>query len=74
MEVFIDKNLYHLQNVLFDLDNYSFDSDIIALLNDLKSLVDNKLLSNIDFNKTSVDDLNNINLIFKFYAHKRNDN
>lgn len=74
MEVFIDKNLYHLQNVLFDLDNYSFDSDIIALLNDLKSLVDNKLLSNIDFNKTSVDDLNNINLIFKFYEHKRNDN
>lgn len=71
MEVFIDKNLYHLQNVLFDLDNYSFDSDIIALLNDLKSLVDNKLLSNIDFNKTSVDDLNNINLIFKFYEHKR---
>lgn len=74
MEVLIDKNLYHLQNVLFDLDNYSFDSDIIALLNDLKSLVDNKLLSNIDFNKTSVDDLNNINLIFKFYEHKRNDN
>ena len=74
MEVFIDKNLYHLQNVLFDLDNYSFDSDIIALLNDLKSLVDNKLLSNIDFNKTSVDNLNNINLIFKFYEHKRNDN
>lgn len=74
MEVFIDKNLYHLQNVLFDLDNYSFDSDIIALLNDLKTLVDNKLLSNIDFNKTSVDDLNNINLIFKFYEHKRNDN
>lgn len=74
MEVFIDKNLYHLQNVLFDLDNYSFDSDIIALLNDLKSLVDNKLLFNIDFNKTSVDDLNNINLIFKFYEHKRNDN
>lgn len=74
MEVFIDKNLYHLQNVLFDLDNYSFDSDIIALLNDLKSLVDNKLLSNIDFNKTSVNDLNNINLIFKFYEHKRNDN
>ena len=74
MEVFIDKNLYHLQNVLFDLDNYSFDSDIIALLNDLKSLVDNKLLSNIDFNKTSVDDLNNINLIFKFYEHKRNGN
>lgn len=74
MEVFIDKNLYHLQNVLFDLDNYSFDSDIIALLNDLKYLVDNKLLSNIDFNKTSVDDLNNINLIFKFYEHKRNDN
>lgn len=74
MEVLIDKNLYHLQNVLFDLDNYSFDSDIIALLNDLKTLVDNKLLSNIDFNKTSVDDLNNINLIFKFYEHKRNDN
>lgn len=39
----VDRDLLHLENVLFDLDNYHFDSDIIKCLNDLKLLVDSKL-------------------------------
>lgn len=70
MEFFIDKNLYHLQNVLFDLDNYSFDSDIIALLNELMELVQRKLLSDVDLSKTPVDVLNSPDLVFKFYLNK----
>lgn len=42
----VDSNLLHLQNVLFDLDNYSFDRDVLKLLNDLKSLVDRKMYLN----------------------------
>lgn len=39
----INKNLFILLNVLFDLDNYTFDSDILELLNKLKDLVDMKI-------------------------------
>lgn len=46
-EIEVDRNLYHLQDVLFDLDNYSFDSDIIKLLNELKFVLDKKMFSNI---------------------------
>ena len=35
----IDENLFHIQNVLFDLDNYSFDKDILELLNTSKLLI-----------------------------------
>ena len=45
-EIVVDRNLYHLLDVLFDLDSYKFDSDIIEKLNDLKVLVDKKLWSN----------------------------
>lgn len=44
-EIEVDRNLYHLQEVLFDLDNYSFDSDILKLLNELTTLVNNKIFS-----------------------------
>ena len=43
-EIEVDFNLYHLLFVLLDLDNYTFDSDINNLLNQLKSLVNDKLL------------------------------
>lgn len=47
-ELQVDENLIHLENVIFDLDNYNFDRDVIALLNQLKSLVDKKLYSNLN--------------------------
>ena len=42
-ELQVEENLIHLEKVLFDLDNYRFDKDVITLLNQLKSLVDKKL-------------------------------
>lgn len=50
----VDSNLYHLLNVLFDLDSYKFDKDIIKILNDLKILVDKKMFSNFDFSDCNV--------------------
>lgn len=55
-EVEVDVNLYHLEFILFDLDNYKFDSDIISILNDLKSLVDKKIWSNIKLEESYVID------------------
>lgn len=43
IEIPIDGNLLHLNNILFDLDCYHFDDEIISKLNELKFLVDNKL-------------------------------
>lgn len=71
MELMVDRDLYHLSNVLFDLDNYHFDSDVQKLLNELMDLVQHKLLSNFDFHNYDIDDLNNDDVIFKFYAHIR---
>ena len=53
-EIPVDRNLLHLQNVIFDLDNYEFDSDIIKLLNELKTLVDKKMFSNYDFENYNI--------------------
>lgn len=47
-ELQVDENLIHLENVILDLDSYKFDRDVIALLNQLKSLVDKKLYSNFN--------------------------
>ena len=69
-EISIDENLWHLENVLFDLDNYTFDKDILKLLNELKQLVDNKLFSN--FNKNNLD-IESFEVIFKYYLKKSND-
>ena len=55
-DILVDANLLHLQNILFDLENYSFDTDIIRLLNDLKSLVDNKMYHNYTFSNYNVMD------------------
>lgn len=48
-EIEVDRNLYHLLDVLFDLDSYKFDREVITLLNQLKSLVDKKIWSGFDF-------------------------
>ena len=47
-ELQVDEDLIHLVNVIFNLDSYKFDRDVIALLNQLKSLVDKKLYSNFN--------------------------
>ena len=49
-DIVVNKDLIHLQNILFDLDNYSFDKDIIKILNELKCVVDNKLFKNFNVN------------------------
>ena len=53
-DIVVDRNLYHLMNVLFDLDSYKFDKDIIKILNDLKNLVDKKMFSNFDFSNYNI--------------------
>lgn len=60
----IDFNLLYLNNLLLDLDNYSFDNDVLKLLNRLKCVVEKKLYSNLKY-----PDLNAIKeeLIIKYY-------
>lgn len=53
-EIEVDINLFFLENLLFGLDYYKFDTDIIKLLNELKSLVDKKLYSNFPFEDYNV--------------------
>lgn len=60
----VDRDLLHLEDVLLYLDNYRFDSDIIKLLNELKTLVDNKLYSKLNY--TGLDIIEQ-ELIMKFY-------
>ena len=53
-EIPVDRNLLFLSEVLFALDSYTFDSDIIKLLNDLSFLVNKKMFSNYDFENYNV--------------------
>ena len=53
-DIVVDRNLYHLMNVLFDLDSYKFYKYIIKILNDLKNLVDKKMFSNFDFSNYNI--------------------
>lgn len=48
-ELVVNRSLYHLLEVLFDLDNYQFDNDVVKILNDLKTLVDSKIYSSFNF-------------------------
>lgn len=50
----VDWNLYYLSQILFDLDSYRFDYEIRSKLNELKSIVDSKLIK---------DDLGDYNVI-----------
>ena len=72
MELMVDRDLYHLSNVLFDLDNYHFDSDVQKLLNELMDLVQHKLLTNFDLDNFDINDLYNDDVIYKFYAYRKN--
>lgn len=55
-ELQVDENLIHLENVILDLDSYKFDRDVIALLNQLKSLVDKKLYSNFNLKGRDIEE------------------
>lgn len=55
-ELQVDEDLIHLEHVIFDLDSYKFDRDIIALLNQLKSLVDKKLYSNFNLKGRDIEE------------------
>lgn len=66
-ELTVDENLLHLQNVLLDLDLYSFDKDILKLLIELKDLVDKKMFSNLDLEDYDVEKQE---VILKFYLTK----
>lgn len=54
----VNYNLLYLEMLLFTLDDFSFDSDIIKLINDLKELVDNKIYSNEIPDNCDVSDTN----------------
>lgn len=62
-EIEVDSNLLYLQNVLFDLSNYKFDKDILALLNQLQTLLTNKMYSKYDFDSFILDKKIKITLI-----------
>ena len=66
-ELTVDENLLHLQNVLFDLDTYKFDREILKLLIELKSLVDKKMFSNLNLEKYDVEKQE---VILKLYLTK----
>ena len=68
-EILVDRDLYHLQNVLFDLDDYRFDADILQILNNLKSLIDQKLYGQYDFENYNVQDKK---IIVRFIIQKNN--
>ena len=55
-ELEVNEDLIHLEHVLFDLDGYKFDRDIIKLLNELKSLVDKKLYSNFNLKGRDIEE------------------
>lgn len=66
-EVEVDRNLYHLLDILLDLDSYKFDTDVLKMLNDLKTLVDKKLWTNLDFEDYNIMDEK---IIVKFRLEK----
>ncbi len=47
-EIKVDRNLVYLSQFLSDLDYHKFDEDIIALINELKFAVYEKLYSNFN--------------------------
>lgn len=55
-ELQVDEDLIHLEHVIFDLDSYKFDRDVIALLNQLKSLVDKNLYSNFNLKGRDIEE------------------
>lgn len=63
----IDYGLFYLEQVLFSLDDYNFDSDIIKILNDLKTLVDKKLYSKLNLFDNNI---SNQELFIRFYLNK----
>lgn len=61
----VDKDLFYLECILFDLENYRFDEDIASLILKLKSLVETKIFNNLDFEEYGNMDKNIILTFFK---------
>lgn len=57
--IVISEDLWFLEHILFLLDNYKFDEDIIKILIQLKNLVDKKIYQN--YNLSFLDYYNVIN-------------
>lgn len=57
--IVINEDLWFLEHILFLLDNYKFDEDIIKILIQLKNLVDKKIYQN--YNLSFLDYYNVIN-------------
>lgn len=55
-ELPVDENLIHLEHVIFDLDSYKFDRDILSKINELKTLVDKKLYSNFNLKGLDIEE------------------
>lgn len=55
-ELPVDENLIHLEHVIFDLDSYKFDRDILSKINELKTLVDKKLYSNFNLKGRDIEE------------------
>lgn len=53
-EIEVNENLFYLEHVLFSLDSFKFDDDVIKVLDYLKTLVDKKLYSNFPFEDYNV--------------------
>lgn len=53
-EIEVDGNLFYLERLLFSLDYFRFDDEIIELLNNLKSLIDKKLYSNLSLDNFDI--------------------
>ena len=64
----INEDLFYLEKILYELDNYAFDSDISSLIKQLKQIVIKKLYSN--FNKNGLDIINS-ELILKMYLNNK---
>lgn len=62
-----DESLLYLNEFLLSLDNYKFDKEILKLLNDLRTLVNNKLFENIGFDDY---DITGSKLFYKFILEK----
>ena len=55
-ELPVDESLIHLEHVIFDLDSYKFDRDILSKINELKTLVDKKLYSNFNLKGRDIEE------------------
>lgn len=54
-DIFVDENLLHLENVIYDLDRYTFPEDIEIILKNLQELVLEKMFSDLKFDDYEIE-------------------